>query len=257
MSDPSVRQKCKTLLEYTPSGNAARFNEVGLFDSYISAFHNLSERISDLTVKHVVREVNNELKTYLSKRWDEPSFPKPPSAEEESTSSASSSWPSEISPELISPVTVFSALVTSLASALPALPLNKLYRQITSQIQEILLARSVFPKVWSERGGLQFRYDVEQGWLAAAREAGKGKIRKPENGLRKLIDAGLLVSLPASTSVRATRAEVVTITKVVQVAWDDTNDAAFNEILMKLGVRELIGRKDVKNILKRRPECWR
>lgn len=172
--------------------------------------------------------------------------------------SGESTWPSEISSELISPVTVFSALLSSLATSLPPLPLNKLYRQFTGQLQDTLLARSVYPKVWSERGGQQFRYDVEQGWLAAAKDAGKGKIRKPENGMRKLLDAALLVSLPSSNFVQSTdKAEVVTIAKVVQVAWDDTNDAAFNEILMKLGVRELIGRKDVKNILKKRPECWR
>ena len=211
-----------------------------------------------MIVKHVVREVSNELKTYLGKRWDEPSFPPPPVIVDEDPSSTLSTWPSEISTELISPVTVFSALLSALANSLPPLPLNKLYRQSTSQIQDTLLARSVFPKIWSERGGCQFRYDVEQGWLAAARDASKGKIKKPENGLRKLLDAGLLVSLPASTSVRTMdNREIVTITKVVQVAWDDTNDAAFNEILMKLGVRELNGRKDVKNILKKRPECWR
>ena len=253
-TSPDIRQKCKSLLDYKGS---SRFGEVGLFDSFIDGFHILSERISELIIKHVVREVNNELKPYLGKRWDEPTFPA--SLEEES---AASSWPSEISPELISPVTVFSALLSSLATALPALPLNKLYRPITSQIQDILLARSVYPKIWSERGGRQFRYDAEQGWLAAARDASKGKIKKAENGLRKILDAGLIVSLPASTSARASNAggngaEVITITKVVQVAWDDTNDAAFNEILMKLGVRELIGRKDVKNILRKRPECWR
>lgn len=234
-----------------------RYGEIGLFDSYISAFHNLSERISDLIVKHVVREVGNELKAYLGKRWDEPSFPGPDAVNDESSSGAPL-WPSEVSPELISPVTVLSALLSSLAASLPPLPLSKLYRQFTGQMQDTLLARSVFPKVWSERGGRQFRFDVEQGWLAAARDASKGKIRKPENGMRKLLDAALLVSLPASTSVQnANKAEIVTIAKVVQVAWDDTNDAAFNEILMKLGVRELIGRKDVKNILKKRPECWR
>lgn len=254
--DSAVRQKCKTLLEYTPGGNAARYGEAGLFDSYISAYHNLSECISDLIVKHVVRETSSELKVYLGKRWDETTFPAPPITDDEA--SATSTWPSEISTELVSPVTVFSALLSSLALSLPPLPLNKLYRQFTSQLQGALLARSVFPKIWSERGGLQFRYDVEHGWLAAARDASKGKIRKPENGLRRLLDAGLIVSLPASTSIRtASNGEIITIAKVVQLAWDDTNDAAFNEILMKLGVRELIGRKDVKNILKKRPECWR
>lgn len=257
-TNPEIRQKCKGLLDYNGGVGQGRFGEVGLFDSFIDGFHILTERISELIVKHVVREVNNELKPYLGKRWDEPSFPS--SLEEDSAST----WPSEISPELISPVTVFSALLSSLASALPPLPLNKLYRQITAQIQDTLVAKSVYPKIWSERGGRQFRYDAEQGWLAAARDASKGKIRKAENGLRKLLDAGLIVSLPASTSVRSTSTpagsngtEIITITKVVQVAWDDTNDAAFNEILMKLGVRELLGRKDVKNILKKRPECWR
>lgn len=275
-----MRERCKLVLDYAPSRNTPTSNEpTGVFDVFIHSFRQLGERVAELIVKHIVREVSNELKTYLAKRWDEATFHTTSSQLSSGSSTATSpdgdntnGWPLEISPELASPVTVFSALLSTLSASLPALPLNRLYRQVAQQLQETLLARSVYPKIWSERGGAQFRVDVEQGWLAAAANATRGKIRAPENGLRSLLDAALLVSLPSSTnssssgtisnygggkSFAGAGTEIVPIAKVVQVAWDDTNDAALNEVLMKIGVRELVSRKDVKAILKKRPECWR
>ena len=248
IADAGVRLRCKNLLDHAASSAAsthAHHGVIGIFDGLVTEFHGLSERIEGLIVKHVVREVQGELKSYLARRWDG-------SYEGEADS---------ISPDLAGAITVFSALLGLVAKSLPAVAVNKLYRSIASQIQDLLITRSVLPKIWSERGGLQFLFDAESGWLSSAREALGSKVRRPENGLRKLLDAARLVSLPASTgSARpgdGARRDEITISKVVQVTWDDTNDAAFNEILMKLGIRELIGRKDVKAILRKRPECWR
>lgn len=166
----------------------------------------------------------------------------------------------EVSPDLVSALTVFSALLSALSSSFPLLPLNKIYRSITSPLQELLLARSVLPKIWSESGGQQFLIDVEKGWIKAVEQAAKGKLRRPENGFRKILDAAKLVSLPASTSIsggNALAGQTIPISRVVQVTWDDANDSAFLETLDKLGVREIVGRKEVKAILRKRPECWR
>lgn len=244
--DASIRAKGKQLLDPIVTKGSSGGGS-GLFDTFISGFHQLADRIEGLIIKHVVREITGELKSYLARRWDA-SFDGP-------------LVPEEVSPDLVSALTVFSALLGVLAANLPALTLARVYRNVASQIQELLIARSVLPKIWSERGGRQFAFDAELGWLRAAREAAGPRLRRPENGLRKLLDAARLVSLPASTSEgnasATTAAASTTIAKVVQVTWDDTNDAAFNEMLMRLGIKELISRKDVKAILRKRPECWR
>lgn len=184
----------------------------------------------------------------------------------------------EITPDLVPAIAVFSALLSTLSAALPTLALSRIYRHVTAPIQELILTRGVLPKIWSEAGGRQFLLDVEKGWVAAAREATRNKIKRPENGLRRLLDAARLVSLPSSTTTTTSETSAsnsnshgastssdrtdagqatVPIARLVQVTWDDTNDSAFLETLEKIGVRELNARKDVKAILRKRPECWR
>lgn len=241
-----MRSACSKLLNHSVKRTLG--SESGIFDLFISGFQELSERIEGLMVKHVVKEVSNELKSYFARRWD---------------ASFESSGEDEISPDLISPITIFSALLSALAAALPPITINRLYRQICGQLQDSIITRVVLPKVWSEKGGKQFMFDVQYGWVAAAKEATAAKVRRPENGLRRLLDAARLVSLPASTSqgtgvsLNPPENEVTPISKVVQATWDDTNDSAFLECMEKIGVKELLGRKEVKAILRKRPECWR
>lgn len=255
ITDAGVRLKCKHLLDHAAASAAsthAQHGAVGIFDSLTAQFHALSERVEGLIVKHVVREVTGEMKSYLGRRWDTGSFDGGIDSEADAAGS--------VSPDLGGALTVFSALLGLVARSLPAMAVNKLYRAIAGQVQDLLVTRSVLPKIWSDRGGRQFLLDAESGWLSAARKALGSKVRRPENGLRRLLDAAKLVSLPASTgpgASAAVRKDEIPISKVVQVTWDDTNDAAFNEILMKLDIRELISRKDVKAILRKRPECWR
>lgn len=170
-----------------------------------------------------------------------------------------------LSPELLSSLAIFSALFSALAASLPALTLTRLYRTICQSLSDLLLSRSLLPKVWSEAGGQQFLRDVQQGWVAASRDACRQRIRKPENAWRKLLDAGVLVSLPASSASASAghglegneAGQKVLISKVVQVAWDEGHEQAYQDTLHEIGVRELTSRKDVKAILRKRPECWR
>ena len=110
----------------------------------------------------------------------------------------------------------------------------------------------MLPKVWSEKGGKQFLLDVEYGWITAVREATFVKIKRPENGLRRLLDAAKLVSLPTASG-----GENIAISKVVQAVWDDKDNVTLEETLSKIGVKEITGRQELKAILRKRPECWR
>ena len=118
----------------------------------------------------------------------------------------------------------------------------------------MLITRSVLPKIWSENGGQQFLLDVQSGWLTAAKGSLSGKVRRPENGLSRLLAAARLVSLPANAS--SPFGDRLTIWKVVQVTWDDTNDAAYFETLDKIGIKDELKRDEVKAIIRKRPECW-
>ncbi|CAD6569915.1 MAG: hypothetical protein CYPHOPRED_003651 [Cyphobasidiales sp. Tagirdzhanova-0007] len=226
---------CRKLINRSPNQGV----DSGLFDPFIENFHALARRIEQLIVKHVVKEVSGELKSYLSKRWDD---------------SFESSASDEISPDLVSALTVFSTLLSQLSTALTPLGLNGLYRSITAPIQEMLITRSVLPKIWSENGGQQFLLDVQSGWLTAAKGSLSGKVRRPENGLSRLLAAARLVSLPANAS--SPFGDRLTIWKVVQVTWDDTNDAAYFETLDKIGIKDELKRDEVKAIIRKRPECW-
>ena len=157
-----------------------------------------------------------------------------------------------ISSDLLSAITVFSALMSALSASLPAIMVNRLYRAVTVPLQEVLLTRGVLPKVWSEKGGKQFLLDVEYGWITAVREATFVKIKRPENGLRRLLDAAKLVSLPTASG-----GENIAISKVVQAVWDDKDNVTLEETLSKIGVKEITGRQELKAILRKRPECWR
>ena len=54
---------CRKLINRSPNQGV----DSGLFDPFIENFHALARRIEQLIVKHVVKEVSGELKSYLSK----------------------------------------------------------------------------------------------------------------------------------------------------------------------------------------------
>lgn len=58
--DVEIRQSCRSLLDTPNALNS-------LFDGYIEKSHALSDRIEELIVKHVTREIQGELKKYLAR----------------------------------------------------------------------------------------------------------------------------------------------------------------------------------------------
>lgn len=62
VTDSALRLSCGQILDEASSNPDAN-----LFTLFIDGFGALSKRIEELIVKHVLREVTGELKTYLAK----------------------------------------------------------------------------------------------------------------------------------------------------------------------------------------------
>lgn len=64
-----------------------------------------------------------------------------------------------------------------------------------------------------------------------------------------------IMALPAGGN------EQWTFAKVMQMAWDDAvvdgEGSRFREAMEELGVGEVVGKKEVQAVMRRRPECWR
>lgn len=70
-SDAAVRNACQRVLEYRPASmQADRQPSSGnsdLFGVWVEGFHALSQRVEDMIIKHIVREVTSELKGYIAR----------------------------------------------------------------------------------------------------------------------------------------------------------------------------------------------
>ncbi|GJN87986.1 hypothetical protein Rhopal_000941-T1 [Rhodotorula paludigena] len=235
-------------------------SEGTIFDREKTAFENLAERSEDLIVRHAVREVVGELKAYFVKRWDAP-----PPQDDEATDLS-------LSPELISPLSLLSSLLSTLVQSFPPATRTTLYRRIATVLSQALYDRLYVSHGWTESTAAQLAYDLEHGFLVAAREAGL-----PSRGLQRGWDvargACVVLGLPAQKSQQGGYhpAGEWTFSRVMQVAFDD--DAAeakkagkgddedegtpFARMMDDLGVGEALTRGEVQSLLRRRPECWR
>ena len=151
-----------------------------------------------------------------------------------------------LSAELLPPLTIYAAMLSTLASSLPATVLQTLFRKIATAIQDYLYARVATSKVFSAAGGAQFLDDVQYGWEQASRD---NKIRRPEAGMGKIKDAAVLLSLPSGEVSSG-----FSLAKLVAAAWE--SDSKFAEVGQLLGL-QAITRKEAQAVLKKRPECWR
>jgi RINT-1 / TIP-1 family len=162
-----------------------------------------------------------------------------------------------LSTELPGPLSLYSTLLSCLRDSLPPILVVPLYREISGSIERFVIDRVVVSRTFSERGGKQFLFDVEYGWMEAAREG--GGLRRPESGMRKLLDAGALLALPAGpTASKAGTTMGPSFATVMRLAWDDEGDGEGRLAEVLEGARVLaMTRDEVKRVLRRRPECWR
>ncbi|GAA6012527.1 hypothetical protein JCM10207_009031 [Rhodosporidiobolus poonsookiae] len=223
-------------------------SEGTIFDREKKVFENLAERSEDLIVRHCAREVSSELKAYYNRRWDTP-------PEEDSPDRS-------LSPELIAPLSLLSSLLSTLVQSLPTSTATALYRRIASSLSQTLFDRLLSSHGWTEQGGHQFQYDLEHGFLAAGREAGL-----PRNRLLRGWDiaraGATVVALPTQASQQGgyVPGGEWTFSRVLQVVFDDADGegegSRFGEMMEDLGMGEALSRDEVKQLMRKRPECWR
>lgn len=236
-----------------------------LFRSFAKQFEELSGRSEAMLVKHVVREVTNELKPYVSQSVLLP----PPATCRRGLMGASrrrwnldprddSSAPMELSPLAVPAISMWTALVRTLHSTLPTPRASPLFRQAAAEVQDFLVGRIVLSRSMtaiSLEGGRQFSFDAAYGWVGALRsgDGGEGEVRRPETALRRLLDVGVLLALP--TEPAAGEQDLLTFSRAMQAAFSD-DEPAFRRTMDEVGVRSL-ARSEVQAVLRRRPECWR
>ncbi|GAA5831097.1 hypothetical protein JCM11251_005141 [Rhodosporidiobolus azoricus] len=223
-------------------------SEGTIFDRVSKVFESLAERSEDLIVRQCAKEVAGALKPYYGKRWDVP--------HEEDSSDRS------LSPELIAPLSLLSSLLSTLLQSFPASTSIALYRRIASSLSQTLYYSLLSTHGWTESGAHQFQYDLEHGFFAAGREAGI-----PRNRLTRGWDvakgAATILALPAQASQQGgyLPGGEWTLSRVMQVAFDDAEaegeGTRFGEMMDDLSVGEALSKDEVKQLLGKRPECWR
>ncbi|SGY67893.1 BQ5605_C004g02822 [Microbotryum silenes-dioicae] len=232
-------------------------SEGTLFDRERRTFEALADRAEDLIVKHVAREVLGELKAYLAKRWD---YERPSSSLSTSTTITQEHDPDlSLSQELIAPLSLFTTMLKQLVSAYPPSTTTTLYRRISVSLSTSLYDRLLVNRAWSEAGALQLVHDVHNGFLQAGREAaiqrGVGK------GWELLQGGARIMALPAATSTVGTTTPEYTFSKVMQIAFDDSEPEGegtkFGIMMDQIGVGEVLGKPEVRQVMRRRPECWK
>ncbi|KAK4702207.1 RAD50-interacting protein 1, partial [Phenoliferia sp. Uapishka_3] len=217
-------------------------SEGTLFDGTRKTFTKLADRAEETIVRHVVREVMTELKAYLGRRWDTP----PPEDEAQVDFT--------LTTDLISPLSLFSSLLSTLVTSFPPALSTTLYRRISSTLSATLYDRLLTNRTWSETGANQLNYDIEHGFLQAGREAGIS--RGVGKGWEVLKGGGKVLALPASLGRYVPGPSFADIMKM---AFDDAvPEHTVLEKMEEIGVGEVVGRKEVlQALLRRRPECWR
>ncbi|GAA5982642.1 hypothetical protein JCM5350_002133 [Sporobolomyces pararoseus] len=245
-----------------------------LFDREKKNFQDLADRSEELIVRHCTREVLNELKPYLTKRFDKSSD----SYSEEGPLDASEAEELSLSPELVKPLSLLSSLLSVLVNSYPPTTLQSIYRRISQSLSKLLFERLYLSQPrWTEQSSKQLKYDLEQGFLMAGKEAGVGN-----RGLKRGWEIGLggakLLGLPSKKKEENDYdpKNQWIFSKVMKVTWDYNDDddddngndrngeeieregGEFGKMMEDLGIGEQVFTKSqVKSLLRKRPECWR
>lgn len=166
--------------------------------------------------------------------------------------------------DLNSPLSLFTALLTQLVTSFPPAVATTLYRRIAVNLSSSLYERLLVNRTWSESGAHQLNYDIENGFFQAGRSAGikRGVAR----GWELLQGGAKIMALPSSsTSTQGgeggSAANPLSFSRVMQLAFDDAvpegEGTQFNVAMEQLGVGEVLGKMEVQQVMRRRPECWR
>jgi len=147
-------------------------------------------------------------------------------------------------------------MLSALTSSLPPTAATALYRRTSTALSTTLYDRLLVNRAWSEAGAKQLAFDLEHGFLQAAREA---KVpRGVGRGWELLRGATTVLALPAGESQDEGG---VSFARVMRMAWDDVapegEGSEWGKMLEGMGVGEVVGKAQARQVMRRRPECWR
>ncbi|KAG7529987.1 hypothetical protein FFLO_05284 [Filobasidium floriforme] len=206
------------------------------YDIAVEQYRTLVNRAESMIVKHVTAEVERDLRTHLTRRWDANAS----SMDKEGTTMA-----------LIGPLTTLSAHLGHLARMLPASAAGHLYRAIVAHVTNHIMQRAVYAG-WSkftEYGGQELVAETNA-WVEAStlglREC--DAIRRPGLPWQAFGETARLLSLPTE----AKEEQPVTFAQAVAMAFD----SQYARLTELLDIKEL-DQGQAQVVLKRRIDCWR
>ena len=146
--------------------------------------------------------------------------------------------------------------MTTLSSHLTTLPLlpptarSRVYRRIVNHLTNHISQRAVYAgwSKFSQVGGQDFASEVKD-WINTSSELDLPGTATAEAPWRVLKEAGMILSLPNDAE-----GDEPTFGQAMAVAWSDSEEGlrAWRE---RTGL--IMGREEMKGLLRRRTECWR
>ena len=172
----------------------------------------------------------------------------------------------------MAPLSLLSSFLSSLVASYPPSTLQSLYRRISQSLARILYDRLYLAqREWSPGSVRQVEYDLDRGFLAAARDAHVPE-RAVARGWDLAVGGATILGLPTTRRPEAAYepSGQWVFAKVMQVVWsdddededgrdgndDDGPESRFAQMMEDLGIGESLDRAEVRNLMRKRQECW-
>ncbi|KAH0537341.1 hypothetical protein FGG08_005857 [Glutinoglossum americanum] len=205
----------------------------GLFDESAGAFNELRVRTEGLLVELLSSNMKETLRPYSRiSTWS-------------SLNSDVSASTSTITLELDPPVRQLSTYLSFLSSALAPAPLRRIFRHLTSYLQQYLWDYVLMRNTFSTSGAVQFSRDVATMWDLLDVWLGEGQ---GEAGMRRLREGVGLLCLPLREGGREGGWNLRDVERKVF----ESNEKA-KEVLEEMGV-EVLTESEARAVLERRVE---
>ncbi|KTW27280.1 hypothetical protein T552_02263 [Pneumocystis carinii B80] len=230
----------KTIYEAnTNSENSNSLLEIGqgsLFSKISLLYFNLHERTEKLIIRHLEREIKEKLQPYFKiYTWS--------SSENPSSSIAMSS---PVSMQMVDALKLVDSMLNFLKRAVSHLTFLRIYRRFSLTVENLLWKKIILKKDFSERGGIQFTRDVWEFWATCSKY-----VERPEQNMKKIEDATILLSLNASNED-----DKKSISTVASIIFDTYKSFEEKKQYLKMIGLKHINTAEARDILQRRIDCW-
>ncbi|KAG4305774.1 hypothetical protein PORY_000684, partial [Pneumocystis oryctolagi] len=151
-----------------------------------------------------------------------------------------------VSVEMVDALTLTDSMLNFLKRALSHLAFLKIYRQFSLNVENLLWNKIILKNTFSVRGGTQFSRDMWEFWAVCSRY-----VEKPEQNMKKIEDASVLLSLRSSDDHH--EKSISTVGSVIFDLYKSLEEKT--QYLRKIGVKH-ISVAETRSILQRRIDCW-